>query len=138
MFPRLDPTVLEGNLPDTAGKVVLVDFWASWCAPCRSSFPHYARLHAEFAPRGLVIVAISVDEDPAAYAAFVRKFAPPFAVVRDKDRALANAVDVPAMPACFVLDRDGRVRAVLEGYRGEETGRELRRAIEQALSPSVP
>jgi thiol-disulfide isomerase/thioredoxin len=137
-FPALNPAELDGQLPETAGRAVLVDFWASWCAPCRTSFPHYARLHADYAARGLVIIAVSVDEDSAAYAAFVRKFAPPFAVVRDKDRALVQRVDVPAMPTCFVLDANGRVQGTLAGYHGEKTDRELRQLIEQVLPPSLP
>lgn len=136
LFPALDPAELEGRIPESLGRPVLVDFWASWCAPCRSSFPHYARLHADYAARGLVIIAVSVDADPAAYAAFVRRFSPPFAVVRDKDRALVQRVDVPTMPTCFVIDSAGRVQAILQGYHGDETDRKLRAAIEQVLPPA--
>src|SRR5437868_8369648 len=72
-FPSLAMTgAKDGALPDLTGKVVLVDFWASWCAPCRASFPLYAKLQASYAARGFVIVAVSVDEKAGPYEAFVK------------------------------------------------------------------
>ena len=134
-FPSLENAGLTGgDLPATAGKVVLVDFWASWCAPCRASFPAFARLHEEFGPKGLVIVAVSVDEKPAAYAAFVRQFNPPFATFHDRTQKLVNAVDIPAMPTSVLLDRHGRVNFVHVGFHGAETERELHRRIEALLA----
>src|SRR5262245_36746989 len=69
-FPALHSagvvTLGGAELPSTAGKIVLVDFWASWCAPCKASFPMMALLHKEFASRGFVIAAVGVDEKPAA------------------------------------------------------------------------
>lgn len=133
-FPALANAGLNGPLPATAGEVVLVDFWASWCAPCKASFPAMAKLHAELAPRGLVIVAVSVDEKESAYAAFVKKLAPPFAVVHDRTHALVQQVAVPTMPTSYLLDRAGRVRFVHSGYHGDETDRQLRREIETLLA----
>jgi thiol-disulfide isomerase/thioredoxin len=110
-FPVLDANALEGRTPaSTTGLVTLVDFWASWCAPCKMSFPVYAKLHARFGSRGLVILAVSADENQAAYNGFVKKEAPPFATVRDKTHQLVSQVKVPAMPTCYLLGRDGRVR----------------------------
>ncbi|MDB6164948.1 MAG: Redoxin domain protein [Lacunisphaera sp.] len=125
-------------VPAPAGRVVVVDFWASWCAPCKASFPAYARLQADYAPRGLVIVGVSVDENDAAFAAFVKKFAPPFATVRDRDRQLVTRVKVPAMPTCYVLGRDGRVRFVHEGFHGAATERTLRQEIDSLLAENPP
>ena len=75
-FPSLADAGLvslgTGELPATAGKVVLVDFWASWCTPCKASFPMMADLHREFAARGLLVAAIGVDEKPAAAVAFAK------------------------------------------------------------------
>jgi thiol-disulfide isomerase/thioredoxin len=134
-FPSLAAAGLDGGAPPaTARKVVLVDFWASWCAPCKASFPAYAQLQAEYAPRGLVIVAVSVDEDPAAYAAFLARFRPTFAVRRDSGQRLVRLIDVPAMPTCYLLGRDGRVRFVHHGFHGEDTERELRREIDRLLA----
>lgn len=133
-FPLLSRAGLVGTVPETAGKVVLVDFWASWCAPCRASFPAYARIQSDYAPRGLVIVAVSVDDDQADYEAFLKKFAPPFAVVRDQDQRLAAAVGIPGMPTSFLLDRSGRVRWVHEGFHSGDTEPALRRELDLLLS----
>jgi thiol-disulfide isomerase/thioredoxin len=139
LFPPLASAGLAGKAPpDTAGKVVLVDFWASWCAPCKASFPAYSRLNAEFAPRGLVIVAVSVDENPSAYEAFVRRFAPPFFVALDKGQNLVRAVQVPTMPTSYLIDRAGRVRYAHPGFRGAATEQALRKEIEALLSEKTP
>ena len=134
-FPVPEAAELDGGaLPASAGKVLLVDFWASWCAPCRSSFPAYARLYADYAPRGLVIVAVSVDQNPMASETFVERFHPPFAVRQDRGQQLVRLVDVPAMPTCYLIGRDGRVRFVHQGFHGEDTERELRREIDRLLA----
>ena len=134
-FPALSAAALTGGrLPGTGGKVVLVDFWASWCAPCRESFPAYAKLQADYARRGLVIVAVSVDRDPAAYEALLEKFRPPFAAVDDSTQQLVRQVSVPAMPTCYLLGRDGRVRFVHQGFHGAGTERELREEIDALLA----
>ncbi len=134
-FPPLAASDLAGGrLPATAGRVVLVDFWASWCAPCQASFPAYAKLYAGYAARGLVVVAVSVDENPAAYAAFVKRFHPPFAALLDRGQQLVRKVNVPVMPTCYLIGRDGRVRQVLEGFHGADTERALRREIDSLLA----
>jgi thiol-disulfide isomerase/thioredoxin len=134
-FPDLKSAVPAGTeLPDTNGRVVLVDFWASWCAPCKASFPAFARLQADYRTRGLVVVAVSVDEKPAAYAAFIKKMAPPFVVLRDENQKLVSAVKVPTMPTSYLIGRDGRVRFVHSGFHGTATENELRQHIEAVLN----
>jgi len=128
-FPPL-PAAVAG----TAGKVVLVDFWASWCAPCKASFPAYGRLDHDFRAAGLVIVGVGVDEDPVAYESFVKRWAPGFFVYRDADHSLVRRVRIPTMPTSYLIDRRGRVRYVHPGYRGAETEAALRREIETLLT----
>ena len=138
-FPDLRAVgLIESEMPETSGHVVLVDFWASWCAPCKASFPALARLHKKFEPRGLVIVAVSVDEKPAAYAAFLKKMQPPFVVAHDHEQKLVNAVKVPTMPTSYLIGRDGRVRFVHRGFHGSTTEAELRRNIESMLNENNP
>jgi thiol-disulfide isomerase/thioredoxin len=127
-----------GELPDRTGKVVLVDFWASWCTPCKASFPMLAKLHTELAGRGLVVAGIGIDEKPAAAAAFVKKLAPPFPTLHDREQKLVRQVVVPAMPTSYLIGRDGRVRFVHEGFHGERTERELRQQIEALLAEKTP
>jgi thiol-disulfide isomerase/thioredoxin len=137
-FPPLASAGLSalvgGELPATAGKIVLVDFWASWCAPCKASFPMMAKLHRDYTGRGLVIAAIGVDEKPAAALAFARKLAPPFATLHDREQKLVRQVVVPAMPTSYLIGRDGRVRFIHQGFHGDSTDRELRKQIEALLA----
>jgi thiol-disulfide isomerase/thioredoxin len=137
-FPPLVAAAFDGALPPTDGRVVLVDFWASWCAPCQESFPAYARLEGEFAPQGLVILAVSVDQVPAAFAGFVRRQRPPFATVRDRGQSLVRRVEIATMPSCYLLGRDGTVRFIHAGFYGSRTENELRREIGMLLREKPP
>ena len=137
-FPALDARELEGGaLPVTTGKVTLIDFCASWCAPCKASFSTYAQLYAKYQPRGLIIVAVSVDENESAFTSFVKKEAPPFATLRDVAHQLVSQVKVPAMPTCYLLGRDGRVRFIHQGFHGAETDQKLRREIDALLAETT-
>jgi thiol-disulfide isomerase/thioredoxin len=137
-FPMLAGASLSGPLPDTAGKVVLVDFWASWCAPCKASFPAYSRIQTEYAGRGLAIVAVSVDDNTGDYAAFVAKYRPLFPTVHDSQHRLVAAVQVPTMPTSYLLDRTGKVRFMHPGFHGDSTEKQLRSEIETLLAEKPP
>ena len=89
-------------------------------------------------PRGLVLLAVSVDEKPAAYEGFVKKLNPPFVTLLDREQKLVRAVRVPTMPTSYLLDRTGRVRFVHEGFHGEATEREVRKEIETLLAEKKP
>lgn len=128
-FPALEDQGLEGELPDRAGKVVMIDFWASWCAPCKVSFPYYKALQSELGARDFTLVAVSVDKTRNAYADFVKRLAPNFVTLRDAGQKLVAAVEPPSMPTCYLLDRQGRVRFVHPGFHGEDDARLLRSEI---------
>ncbi len=137
-MPSLAGVRLDGAVPDLKGKVVLVDFWASWCAPCKASFPAMAELHQRFAGRGLVILAISVDQDGKAYARFLDKNHPPFATVRDLDQKLVAAFGAQTMPTSFLVDRQGVVRFRHDGFHGAATAEAYAQQIEKLLSENAP
>jgi len=125
----------EGQaLTGLKGKVALVDFWASWCAPCKASFPAYGRIYADYGPKGLGLLAVSVDEKAGDYAGFVKRLAPAFAVVRDANQSLVQRVQVPTMPTSYLLDRAGRVRYLHAGFHGAATEAVLRKEIETLLA----
>lgn len=132
-FPALSEYALEGTLPDLQGKVVVVDFWASWCGPCKAAFPALGKLHEKYAAQGVVVVGVSIDEDAADMASFVKKAKPPFTIVRDAKQRLAGKLDIQSIPTTFILDKKGRVHEVHNGFGGDSTAKAYAAAIEAAL-----
>ncbi len=134
-FPSLNQPGMAGTIPDLAGKVVLVDFWASWCGPCKKSFPAVKELQEKYGPKGFVVVAVSLDEDEADMRAFLKKNPVPFTILRDAKAKLADLAGVEGIPASFMLDREGKVRHAHVGYAGDKTKQELETQIEALLKP---
>ncbi len=95
------------------GRVVLVDFWATWCAPCLEDLPRLKRLHDRFAAQGLMIVGVSLDRSsPRDFRSWLQRQAIGWPQVRERggyDGPLARRFDVEAIPASFLFDRDGRL-----------------------------
>ncbi len=134
-FPALEKFSLEGKLPDgLKGKIVLVDFFASWCAPCKASFPALNEIHEKYGAKGLVIVAVNVDEKRSNLENFLKKHPAQFAVVRDGSQKLVAAAQVETMPTSFLLDGSGRVRFVHSGYHGDETKKQYLSEIETLIA----
>lgn len=97
------------DLNHYSGKVVLIDFWASWCGPCRQSFPWMNEMQTKYHDDGLVIVAVNVDNDLAAANRFLSDYPTSFLVHFDEDKSLAREYEVVAMPSSFLIGRDGKV-----------------------------
>ena len=95
------------NLEKHAGKVVLLDFWASWCVPCRRSFPWMNEMQEKYAQDGLVIIAVNVDREVENATAFLAEYPAKFEVIYDPDAALAKEYKIQVMPSSFVIGRDG-------------------------------
>ena len=133
-FPDLAGFKLEGKLPDSLkGKVVIVDFWASWCQPCKDSFPAMNELQKKYADKGLVIIAVNEDEESSDMKDFLKDNAATFTVVRDAKQKLVGEAGIQTMPSSFVLDATGRVRFAHSGFHGAETRKEYEQQIESLL-----
>jgi thiol-disulfide isomerase/thioredoxin len=138
-LPPLASFGLEGMLPaKLKGQVILLDFWASWCGPCKVSFPAMEILHKRYSDRGLSIVAVSVDDNRADMERFLKENRVTFATLRDATQKLVAAADVPTMPTSFLIDRRGKVRFIHKGYEGEKTAKEYREQIELLLKEPAP
>ena len=133
-LPDLVKLGLEGTLPDLKGKIVLVDFWASWCGPCKASFPVLDALQKEYGPRGLVILAVNQDKTQEIMSRFLVEHPAGFSVVRDREHRLVGEADVPSMPSSYLFDRTGRIRYLHTGFHGAETVADYRREIEKLLN----
>jgi len=116
------------------GRVLYVDFWASWCVPCRRSFPWLAELQERYGEKGLTVVAINLDQDRKAADAFLGKYPTPFRVAFDPQGKTAEAFHVEAMPSSFVIGRDGRVLERHAGFDPKKAA-ELEERIAKELTP---
>jgi thiol-disulfide isomerase/thioredoxin len=119
-LPNLSSFGLEGTLPNLKGKVVYLDFWASWCAPCKASFPVLNKWKQQFAAKGFTVLGVSVDDTAADMQNFLKKTAANFPVVRDAAHQLVAAADVSSMPTSFLIDRKGVIRQVHNGFRPKD------------------
>ena len=99
----------ELTLAALHGQVVVLNFWASWCGPCRKELPQLSTLAGQLATTGARVIPVSIDGDARNAAEFAHRFAPGLAVFHDGPDGLARALDLPALPYTIVLDRDGRI-----------------------------
>jgi cytochrome c biogenesis protein CcmG, thiol:disulfide interchange protein DsbE len=118
-LPRADAASAQDLLDLAAfkGQVVYVDFWASWCAPCRESFPWMNRMQSQLGRDGLVVIAVNVDRKHADAERFLREHPAQFRVLFDPDGLLPEEFGVRGMPTSFLIDRTGRVHLRHEGFR---------------------
>lgn len=128
-LPTSSETVSLHNL---RGKIVYVDFWASWCGPCRQSFPWMATLFDRYADKDLVIIAVNLDKTREAANAFLGSYPAPFTVAFDPDGKIAEEFGVTAMPSSFIVNRDGAIVYAHEGFQ-ESKGNAIEAHIKEAL-----
>lgn len=121
------------DLKQFHGKVIYVDFWASWCPPCAKSFPFLNELEQAFKAQGLQILGVNLDEERSDAEHFLSKYPADFSVVLDQDQQCAKNFEVQAMPSSYLIDRQGVVRYVHLGFRSSEA-KELRVLVEQLLA----
>ena len=118
VLPRAEGTTIA--LADLRGRVVYVDFWASWCGPCRRSFPWMNEIQQRYAGKGLTVVAINVDAKREDAERFLRQYPAKFAVVYDASGATPRAYDVKAMPSSYLIDRNGKIARIEHGFLDEK------------------
>ena len=119
------------RLAEQRGQVVMVNFWATWCGPCRQEMPHLSRLYDKYKSSGFTLLGVNIDDDPRAAAALAAKLGVHFPVLLDTDKRVSKVYDMSAMPATLLIDRDGRVRHIHRGYRDgvEQTYEEQVRSL---------
>ena len=127
---------VPAELGEVTGEVIWVDFWASWCAPCRRSFPWMNEMIDRYADQGLQIIGVNVDKERALAASFLEETPAEFDLRYDPEGALAERFGVIAMPSSFLLDSEGNVLATHYGFRLGDT-EEYEAAITEALAEAA-
>ena len=110
------------KLSEQRGNIVLVNFWASWCGPCRQELPAFEALYQEYQDLGVEILAVNVDDEAEKAKVLLQDIEVSFPVLFDTSGEVSQLYDVSAMPTTVIVDRDGNVRLLHPGYRkGDET-----------------
>jgi cytochrome c biogenesis protein CcmG, thiol:disulfide interchange protein DsbE len=133
MAPKLNGVPVEGSLPETTNRVVLLDFWASWCGPCEMTFPFIEDLHRRYSSRGLLVIGVSVDRERADMDRFLKRHNVSFTNVRDTYSHLSEAYNASALPKTFVIGADGKIVGAHTGFNPALGAKEYAEQIEAAL-----
>jgi len=119
-LPAMDGSELR--LSELKGQVVMVNFWATWCGPCRQEMPLLQQLHAKYEPLGFTLVGINVEPDSAGALTWLQKAPVTFPILFDRQNQVAERFGVQGMPSSVFIDRAGKVRHVHRGYQpGDES-----------------
>jgi thiol-disulfide isomerase/thioredoxin len=132
--PAFEVTALDGtrfNLDAMGGRVVLIDFWATWCGPCNAALPEVKKIAKDFAGDPLVIISVSWDSDDAKWRQFIQKNEMTWLQYRDADHSLSKAFGVEAIPHYFTIDSDGVLTAEMVGSDSNVEGR-LKKLVAKA------
>ncbi len=139
MAPPFEVTAMDGtkfNLDAMGGRVVLIDFWATWCGPCNEELPHMRKIAKEFANDPLVIISVSWDNDEAKWRDFVAKNGMTWVQYRDADHSLSKEFDIDAIPHYFTIDSDGVLTSEMMGSGSDVEGK-LKKLIAKAQAAKV-
>lgn len=118
------------RLADLRGKVILIDFFASWCDPCKKELPELEKLYRELSKRGVVFVGVNIDREKKNAAEMVQRFQLSFKVVVDPVGTVAELYDPPKMPTSYLIDKAGVLRFVNQGFDGAADILRLRQQLE--------
>jgi peroxiredoxin len=134
--PEFSLPSLQGStvtLASLKGKVVLVDFWAQWCEPCKKELPQLDRLAKEYAAKGVVIVAVNIDKQRENAERMVKQLGVSLPVLLDPAGSVAGTYDLPKMPTSFVIDKKGIVRFVNEGFDGPKDVDRFKQELDELI-----
>jgi thiol-disulfide isomerase/thioredoxin len=128
---------LDGKIDFSAykGKVIYLDYWASWCKPCRQSFSWMNKMHERYGKDDLVIIAVSLDADKKQAKSFLQKIPAKFNIAYDPDGITAEAYGLKAMPTSYLINRKGKLVHTAIGFHGGKT-QALEARIKQLLGKS--
>lgn len=132
-LPDLKGFGLEGQIPNLSGKIVIVDFWASWCGPCKASFPILEDVYKRYKDRGVIVLGVNVDETAEDMKKFLENRQVSFPIVRDGKQRLVEAASVEGMPTSFMVDGTGVIKSVHKGFHPGKTEDQLSAEIEALL-----
>ena len=107
----------ETSLSEHRGNVVMLNFWATWCAPCREEMPHLEALHQRYSPLGFTLLGINVEDDPAGAERWLAETPVSFPILFDPENGVSELYDVIAMPSTVMIDREGNLRYLHHGYK---------------------
>jgi len=138
--PAFSATSLAGDaisLASLQGSVVLLDFWATWCPPCREQIPHLIDLHDAYRARGFTVIGASVDHNPGVVAPFVTQMGITYPVIM-AEPAMSQAYKVRAIPTTVLIDQAGRIRRRYSGYLPKTVlERDIRQVLDEAPAKAL-
>jgi peroxiredoxin len=105
------------KLSEYRGEVVLINFWASWCGPCRQEMPVLSELHDKYKALGFTVLGVNVEEDSSKARKLLKKMSVSFPVLLDNESVVSKQYDVVAMPSTVLVDRNGNMRYLHKGYK---------------------
>jgi peroxiredoxin len=109
------------SLAQFKGQVVMLNFWASWCGPCRTEMPLLENIYKKYSKMGFTLIGVNVEPDPKAAEDWLKQTPVSFPVIYDKDSAVSKSYDVAGMPSTVIIDRKGNIRMLHRGYKpGDE------------------
>jgi peroxiredoxin len=125
------------RLEEYRGKVVLINFWASWCGPCRQEMPILQKIHDRYEPLGFTVLGVNVDEKQEKARKIVERLDVDFPLLLDTDQLVSEAYDVNAMPYSVLVGRDGKINYIHRGYKPGDENQYVNRLKQLLRTPSL-
>lgn len=125
------------RLEEYRGKVVLINFWASWCGPCRQEMPILQKIHDRYEPLGFTVLGVNVDEKQEKARRIVERLDVDFPLLLDTDQLVSEAYDVNAMPYSVLVGRDGKINYIHRGYKPGDENQYVNRLKQLLRAPSL-